>query len=168
MSNYDLSVKDKKMMANLEQIENKFNRTLSQYNKIYQQFNEDMISRNNSNKQIVDYLGKNVKSDNGKIAYINNFGYYHKYPRKAWNEGNQDESCPSDTIDYSQNLPGDFKAGPEMNVGQPCDIAGKVIKNTDTNEYAWVDIKGYKHIFPTRRGYVIYMFRNRCDDCVVK
>ena len=27
-------------------------------------------------------------------------------------------------------------------------MAGKVIKNTDTDEQAWVDIKGYKHIFP--------------------
>ena len=35
-----------------------------------------------------------------------------------------------------------------MNKGQPCGMAGKVIKNTDTDEQAWVDIKGYKHIFP--------------------
>lgn len=147
MSNHELSDKDKKRMVQLEELENNFNRTLSEYNNVYQQFNEDLMNRYKSNKQIADYLGKNVNS-NGKIAYINNFGYYHHYNRKAWNKGNPDESCPSDTTDYSKKLPGVFKVGPKMNVGQPCDVAGTVIKNTDTGESAWVDIKGYKHIFP--------------------
>ena len=45
-------------------------------------------------------------------------------------------------------MSGDFKKGPDMNKGQPCSMAGKVIKNKDADEYAWVDIAGYKHIFP--------------------
>jgi hypothetical protein len=31
--------------------------------------------------------------------------------------------------------------------GQPCGIAGKNIRNSKTKEYAWVDIKGYKHVY---------------------
>ena len=45
MSNHELSDKDKKRMVQLEELENNFNRTLSEYNNVYQQFNEDLMNR---------------------------------------------------------------------------------------------------------------------------
>ena len=147
MSNHNLSGKDKKSIEGLENIENKFNRTLADYSNIYKQFSEDLLNRNQSKKPIVDYLGKTVNA-NGAIIYVNNFGYYHWYSPDSWNDGNINSSCSTDITSYSKNLPGDFTASANMNKGQPCGMAGKVIKNTDTDEQAWVDIKGYKHIFP--------------------
>jgi|SaaInlV_165m_DNA_2_1040747.scaffolds.fasta_scaffold24509_2 hypothetical protein len=147
MSNHNLSGKDKKSINGLENIENSFNRTLSDYSNTYKQFSEDLLNRNQSKKPIVDYLGKTVNA-NGSIIYVNNFGYYHWYSRDSWNDGNINSSCSTDTKSYSKELPGEFTVGADMNKGQPCGMAGKVIKNTDTDEQAWVDIKGYKHIFP--------------------
>ena len=147
MSNHNLSGKDKKSINGLENIENSFNRTLSDYSNTYKQFSEDLLNRNQSKKPIVDYLGKTVNA-NGSIIYVNNFGYYHWYTPDSWNDGNINSSCSTDTKSYSKELPGEFTAGANMNKGQPCGMAGKVIKNTDTDEQAWVDIKGYKHIFP--------------------
>ena len=147
MSNHNLSGKDKKSLNGLENIENTFNRTLADYSNTYKQFSEDLLNRNQSKKPIVDYLGKTVDA-NGSIIYVNNFGYYHWYTPDSWNDGNINSSCSTDTKSYSKELPGEFTAGANMNKGQPCGMAGKVIKNTDTDEQAWVDIKGYKHIFP--------------------
>ena len=35
-----------------------------------------------------------------------------------------------------------------MGLGQACKIAGQNVQNKDTQEVAWVDIKGYKHLYP--------------------
>lgn len=145
MSNHTLSGKDKKSLLGLETIENEFNKTLSEYSTVYKQFSEDLLQRNESKKNIVDYLGKTVSAKDA-IVYVNSFGYYHWYSQDAWN--NKNESCSSEPIEYAKDMSGDFKKGPDMNKGQPCSMAGKVIKNKDADEYAWVDIAGYKHIFP--------------------
>lgn len=147
MSNHNLSGTDKKSIEGLENIENEFNRTLSEYSSTYQQFSEELLNKTQSKKPIIDYLGKTVNAE-GTLVYVNNFGYSHQYSTDSWNGGNPGTSCSPDPVNYSQSLPGGFKVGPNMGKGQPCGIAGKVIKNTGNNEYAWVDIKGYKHIFP--------------------
>ena len=39
------------------------------------------------------------------------------------------------------------RAAKPMTPGQPCDIAGTLIKNSITRENAWVDVTGIKHVF---------------------
>ena len=51
MSNHNLSGKDKKSINGLENIENSFNRTLSDYSNTYKQFSEDLLNRNQSKNQ---------------------------------------------------------------------------------------------------------------------
>ena len=148
MSNYNLSKKDKEMMSQIKNIEKIFNRTLTEYNNTYKEFNEDLLARNKSKKQIMKYLGKNANF-NGKIAYVNNFGYTNWYPN--WNNyKNRHDTCQLDIISNEHSLDDidKFKVGANIIKGQPCGVAGKIIRNTKTNQYAWVDIKGYKHIFP--------------------
>ncbi len=147
MSNYNLSSTDKKSIEGLENIENSFNRTLVEYNELYKEFNEDLLNRNQAKKPIIDYLGKNVRTENGAIYYVNNFGYYYWYSPSAWNDG-RPEGCPRDYTQLEGELPDELSKGPNVQTGMPCGMAGKVIKNTDNNEYAFIDIKGYKHIFP--------------------
>jgi len=72
-------------------------------------------------------------------------GFTHKYSTDAWSNNNA--SCPTDAITVDTTTYNTFHTGPDMGQGQPCSIAGKNIKNSTTNEYAWVDIKGYKHIY---------------------
>lgn len=138
----NLSHVDKKSLEGLQNIENKFNQTLALYTQTYQQFNEDLITKRQSKKKIIDYLGKVVSDEDGNNYYVNNFGFTHKYSDSAWDKNNS--SCPSIPTQYDKKMT-NFKSALPMVQGQPCKIAGQNIKNKDTDEEAWVDIRGVKH-----------------------
>ena len=101
-----------------------------------------MLTKRQSKKHIVDYLGKVVSDVDGNNYYVNNFGFTHKYTPKAWENNNS--SCPSTTVAYTGSMD-DFQKSLPMVQGQPCKIAGQNIKNKKSGEEAWVDIKGIKH-----------------------
>jgi hypothetical protein len=143
----NLSHVDKKSLEGLQNIENKFNQTLALYAQTYKQFNEDLLTKRQSSKKIVDYLGKVVSDTDGNNYYVNNFGFTHKYSDNAWDKNN--DSCPATSIPYDKNMR-DFKSALPMVEGQPCKIAGQNIKNKDTKEEAWVDIKGIKHPYSNK------------------
>ena len=44
-----------------------------------------------------------------------------------------------------------FKKGPKMTPGEPCHLAGKNIRNSKTNQVAWVDLTGVKHAYPNSK-----------------
>jgi hypothetical protein len=138
----------------ISRLENEFNQTLVQYNTVYKLFNESIVQPNTI-KDLTPYLGKNIKTNDGNYAYINDYGYTHKYSTDAW--ANKDSSCNLDTVvlDTGSSVP----IGPDMSIQQPCGIAGKNIQNTQTNEYAWVDIKGYKHIYSSD------IWNTKSSDC---
>ena len=149
ISDSNVSSKDKKQIQHIENIEKKFNKTLSEYNEVYKQYSEDILNRKNQLNDISSYLGKNVRNSSGGIYYVNKFGNYYWYSSDAWNSGNP-EGCPSDYEQLDGNLPNEMLAGANMNVNTPCEAAGQVIKNSDNGDIAWVDIQGNKHSFPTR------------------
>ena len=144
MKALDLSSNDKKTLEGLQNVEDGFNKLLAAYTQTYKQFSEDLLNRSQSKKNIINYLGKTIDAE-GNIVYINNFGFSHQYSADAWDDVNS--SCSKNPINYSRSM-NEFQQGPNMTNGQPCGIAGQVIKNTDNSVHAWVDIKGYKHIFP--------------------
>ena len=144
----NLSHIDKKSLEGLQNIENKFNQTLVLYAQTYKQFNEDLLTKRQSSKKIVDYLGKVVSDTDGNNYYVNNFGFTHKYSDNAWEKNN--DSCPSTSTTYNQKMT-NFKSALPMVQGQPCKIAGQNIKNKDTKEQAWVDIKGIKHPYSDKK-----------------
>jgi len=129
-------------LEGLQNIENIFNQTLALYAQTYKQMNEDILVKRETNKKIVDYLGKVVSDNDGNNYYVNNFGFTHKYTKNAWENNNS--SCPSTSVVYGGSMD-DFQTTLPMVQGQPCKIAGQNIKNKDTSEEAWVDIKGIKH-----------------------
>ena len=137
-----LSSKDKHSLQKLNDMEKRFQNTLAEYTKTYQLFSEDILHKNQSKKNIVDYLGKVISSNDGNNYYVNNYGFTHMYSGNAWEKN--DDSCPSTTVSYNGHL-NRFNRGIPMNIGQPCNIAGKNVVNTETNESAWVDIEGIKH-----------------------
>jgi hypothetical protein len=140
----NLSNSDKQKIEGLSNIENDYNKLLSEYSKLYQQFSDDLLNKNQSKKLIIDNLGKVISDTDGNNYYVNNFGYTQKYSTSAWQNNNS--TCPTTATNYSGDL-NNFKIGIPMNSGQPCQIAGKIIQNTSTSEKAWVDIKGLKHPF---------------------
>lgn len=137
-----LSTRDKEALKGLDDMEKRFQNTLAEYTKTYQLFSEDILHKNQSKKKTVDYLGKVISTEDGTNYYVNNYGYTHMYSGNAWEKN--DKSCPSVAVPYIGHL-NTFNRGIPMNMGQPCNIAGKNIVNTDTKEEAWVDIEGIKH-----------------------
>lgn len=129
----------------ISKLEDKFNTSLTKYNATYKLFSESVLATNKTDKQIQQYFGQAITSSDGNYAYINDYGFTHKYSTDAWSNNNV--SCPTDAITIDTTTYNAFNDGPDMEQGQPCSIAGKNIKNSITNEYAWVDIKGYKHIY---------------------
>ena len=127
----------------LEKYQTDFQNTLAEYNKTYQQLYEDRLQKTQTLQKAKSYLGKVISEEDGNYYYVNDFGFTHKYSTDAWNNNN--ENCPTDVLSASSNL---FREGPPMNPGQLCNLAGRNIRNSETGEAAWVDIKGYKHIYP--------------------
>lgn len=127
----------------LDKLEKDFQKTLVEYNKAYKELSNDRLQRTQTMKKAKRYLGKVISEEDGNYYYVNDFGFTHKYSTDAWNNNNI--SCPKDIIDADSNL---FREGPAMNSGQPCKVAGRNIRNETSGEAAWVDIKGYKHVYP--------------------
>lgn len=126
-------------------LEDQFSKKLVEYNAAYKLFSEAVVNTNTADKEIQQYFGQAVTSGDGNYSYVNDYGYTHKYSTDAWS--NNADSCPQDALSIDQTLASKMKSGPEMGSGQPCGIAGSNIQNDTTKEYAWVDIKGYKHVY---------------------
>ena len=127
----------------LDNYEKQFHKTLAEYNKTYKEMNEDRLKKTQTLQQSKKYLGNAISEEDGNYYYVNNYGITHKYSTDAWNKNSK--SCPKTVMSASSSL---FRKGPDMVPGQPCRIAGKNIRNQETGEAAWVDIKGYKHVYP--------------------
>ena len=119
-----------------------FQRTLQKYNSIYNLISNDILLENEIKTVNKDILNSIIEYD-GNYYYVNNFGYTHRYNTSL--EDN-DETCPNEIKQFSGDFE-DLLEGPDMNQGQPCEIAGKIVQNIETGEHAWVDITGKKHIF---------------------
>ena len=126
-------------------LEDEFNRTVSEYNSLYKIFSEERVKKTSADKDINQYYGQIITTSDGNYSYINNYGYTHKYSNDAWSANA--ENCPSNVTTITSDTSSKFNNGPDMGIGQACGIAGNNIRNSDTGENAWVDVKGYKHIY---------------------
>lgn len=148
--NYQTQDKD-----NISNLENNFNRVLNQYNSTYKLLMEQLVTNNKADKDIQQFFGKVVTTNDGNYHYVNNYGYTHKY--SDWSQNH--ETCPITPDTVSNDVFSKFKTGPTMGVGQPCNIAGNNIQNKKTKEHAWVDVKGYKHIYSNS------LWKNKTSSC---
>ena len=57
-------------------------------------------------------------------------------------------SCSKEPIDITVDEFNKLLKGPNMGVGQSCDVAGYNVQNKSSGEHSWVDIKGVRHIYP--------------------
>jgi len=129
----------------ISELEDQFSKKLAEYNSAFRLFSEAVVKTNNNDKEIQQYFGQAITNGDGNYSYVNDYGFTHKYSTDAWS--NNAESCPQDPLTIDESIANQLKSAEDMGVGQPCGIAGNNIQNDKTKEYAWVDIKGNKHIY---------------------
>lgn len=130
---------------NLTQLEDQFSRALADYNKSYKVFMEQVVARAKTEKDLGQYFDSNVTAGDGNYTYVNDYGFTHRYSTDAWT--NKNVSCPQDSKDIEASVLDKLAASAPMGTGQPCGVAGKNIRDADSGEVAWVDIKGLKHVY---------------------
>ena len=135
----------KQSSESVSDLETEFNRSLAAYNSAYKGMMEDLIQRNQANKETGKYFGKNGSEGSGNYIYVNDYGFTHKYSTDSWN--GRDSTCDSSPVQIPPSMIDKFTVGAPMGTGQPCGVAGKNIINTETGQAAWVDIKGMKHVY---------------------
>lgn len=144
-------------MNKITETEKEFNSTLLEYSNTYKIFMDDLIKRKKIDDNSKKYLDNTVTLNDEDYVYVNKFGFTHKYSKDAWN-GN-DSSCPKTSIKISSVDYNKLQPGPDMGLGQACKIAGQNVQNEKNNEIAWVDIKGYKHVYTNS------IWENKLDSC---
>ena len=128
--------------------ETEFNKTLSEYSDTYKELSKELLAIKTKNKPIQKYFNNIITTDDVNYTYVNNYGYTHKYSNEAWSKNDKSCSAGNPIKITSSDLLLLSNSGPDMGVGQSCNIAGQNIKNITTNEIAWVDATGYKHVYP--------------------
>lgn len=127
----------------ITKIEDEFNDTLQHYTTLYQELMKDLIQKDKAQQDVQQYFGKVVKTEKGDYYYVNNYGYKQEYSTESWTANSK--TCPSKPISITDNDIEKLPNGYMMDVGQACNVSGKNIKNKDSGEIAWVDIRGVKH-----------------------
>lgn len=158
---------NEKNINNINELEKQFNETLTDYKNTYNMY---LQSVNQSNTNINQFLGTNVKDSNNNIYYINKFGYLRQYTNNSWQ--NKDNSCPSNILDLTpqdrENLIANLKVGAPMISGLPCNLEGKVIQTTSSTsaitEKAYIDKQGIKHIFSNDDIYQSIVKQGNCPN----
>jgi hypothetical protein len=145
--------KQKVQLRSITALETEFNQTLVQYTANYKMLMTELIS---NKPDLQKYYGKNVKYNNN-IYHVNKHGFTHLYDDTAWT--GKSDSCKSEPIDIAAEEFSQLLKGPNMGVGQACDVAGYNITNQSTSDRAWVDIKGVKHLYPKD------VWTNRSESC---
>jgi len=140
----------------MSDIEKRFNQTLTEYSNTHKAFIENLMNNTKYHDEVSKYYGKVVK--NGDVyTYVNDYGFTHKYLSNSW--AYNDSSCPSTFETVNNSIMNKFLLGPNMGSGQACKIAGQNVENNETNEVAWVDIKGFKHVYPKE------VWENKKNSC---
>ena len=135
----------------IKELEAEFTTALATYTTKQNLFMLESQNKSATQLKTKPFYGKNVEVSGATMdfsyAYINNYGYKHKFPNAAsWTAKNLDCSLGTPTIitEASYNSIGRIAA--DMSNGQPC-IAGELITDASSINYAWVDVKGVKHTF---------------------
>lgn len=127
----------------ITKIEDEFNDTLQHYTTLYNELMKDLIQKDKAQQEVQQYFGKVVKTEKGDYYYVNNYGYKQGYSTESWTANSK--TCPSKPISITNDDIEKLPNGYMMDVGQACNVSGKNIKNKDSGEIAWVDIRGVKH-----------------------
>ena len=139
------SNENSKEFNEIESLDKQFNRILAEYTKSLKMMNDEILKKSANYSTLKNMFGKVVVNNDADKVYVNNYGYTHTYSKSAWESNTK--NCPQNPIIGRENDLSKLPSGPKMGISQPCFVAGKNIQNKETNEVAWVDIKGVKHSY---------------------
>ena len=127
-----------------QQIINRINEfRLKQYT-ILEKIQLQLLDQNKFLQENKPYLNKMFFNEDIQFEnYINDYGYLITFTDKY--ETKTDATCPDNKIRQGQEIYAFSKEGSVINTSPMCNIYGRNIKDTKTNDISWVDIEGYKH-----------------------
>lgn len=134
----------------IKELKKKLQDKITEYTTTHKLLMEESINSTSEQRKTAPYYDKIITVDNKEYAYINSYGYKHKYDTdSAWESRNI--TCGKDkeniiTVTKEKYDSIGWPAKP-MTDKQPCKVAGNMIKNKITDEIAWVDVTGVKHVF---------------------
>jgi hypothetical protein len=132
---------NKKILAEMKDLENKFNTTMVEYTTNYKGYLESIL---NEDELIQKWKGKNVWN-NGQFSYVNKFGYTRPYTPEAWE--NRHPTCPSKgPSPDTQSAYLSLNHGSPMGIEEPCGLEGTNIRYGGRE--AWLSPSGKKHWYP--------------------
>ena len=128
-------------------LQKKFMNALDRYNSLDKQIQEEVIRNQTRLAGVQSYLGKRSRRNpNGDLVYVNDYGYTTSY---VDSESPASSTCNEEPVPLLISKTEFLKdSGMMASPGMPCGLAGKNIKNEESGEIAWVDVKGRKHAYP--------------------
>lgn len=145
----------------VSKLEKEFNKTLAEYTATYKLINEELMLNASLHKNQEKYFGSIVTNDK-EYVYVNDFGFTHKFLNDSIKQ--LGSNCPTDfkKVDFKKDGIDKLPESLPMGIGQACKVAGQNIINKQTNEAAWVDIKGVKHV------YSYDVWKNKSETCMLQ
>lgn len=116
-------------MTELKNLEDKFQKTLSEYSTTYKSYMNELMSdiKRERNK----YIGKTIITPNGNSYYVNNFGVARGWSGNIW--GNyRGKNCSGDRLRVNTNNLKDLGLtyGSPMRENEPCGYDGRNVRVT--------------------------------------
>lgn len=148
-----------KNMAELNELtalEQKFNQDMTNYEKKYKKYLEELVTRQNDVN--TDVKGKVINYNDGNTVtkyYINSQGVARKYEPDAW-QGRDTTSCSDPVKTVGGEVFSKLSTGPNMGIGEACMDGGLNVSDAG-GSVAWLDNLGYKHLYRD--------FRNKDKTC---
>jgi len=127
-------------LSKLNDLENKFDDTLSQYKSAFQDYLTDLTNRQNAPS--ASYKNKVIKNDQGSYLWVNNMGYARQFSTDAW--AKKSASCPTSSGTVNSNNLATYPQGPAMGIGEKCGPVGINVQMSNGGT-AWVSPNGQKH-----------------------
>lgn len=137
-----------KEMEDLKNLEDQFQKTLSQYSETYKTYIQDMMTF--LQKERNPNIGKIIQTPNGNKYYVNNFGEVREYSQDNWNT--KHSTCNLDVVNVANdNIPSmDLTIGRPMNRNEPCGFEGQNIK-VSTEETPLLDLTKRPGVIATQK-----------------
>lgn len=111
---------------------------------ILEKIQAQLLDENKFLDQNKPYLDKRFLNELTDFnSYINKYGFLITFTDKYHNK--VDNSCPQTILRQGSELYVFSREGSTIDSTPICNIYGRNVKNSETNNTAWVDIEGYKH-----------------------
>lgn len=121
----NISEEIEKDLNKINELEKVYLQKLSEYTNTYKTYMTEVSNEVNSEQS--KYVGKNIKTKDGSIYYINNLGYAQPYPDNSIKDLNS--SCSNEVVNVDAKNIQDlgFIKGAVLKKNTPCGYAGKSI-----------------------------------------